>query len=168
MRFDSTLTAAAAAAVAARPATGRPEKLPPARYSSRPELWHTFLPGSQRRVGLARSVMSHLPARNHRICLWTNFRLSIYSSKAVTQSNFFKSFSKFGRQRTRFPKEIWALCARNSGLGQVFSTAGKMHSDLPKKSVKDSTLEHSLFAAFNTAVRAVLCARVRVWSVGNG
>ena len=31
----------------------------------------------------------------------------------------------------------------------VFSAAGKMHGDL-QKSAKDSTLEHSLFAAFNT------------------
>ena len=32
---------------------------------------------------------------------------------------------------------------------RVFSAAGKMHGDL-QKSAKDSTLEHSLFAAFNT------------------
>ena len=32
---------------------------------------------------------------------------------------------------------------------RVFSAAGKMHDDL-KKSAKDTTLEHSLFAAFNT------------------
>ena len=31
----------------------------------------------------------------------------------------------------------------------VFSAACKMHGDL-QKSAKDSTLEHSLFAAFNT------------------
>ena len=31
----------------------------------------------------------------------------------------------------------------------VFSAAGKMHGDL-SKSAKDTTLEHSLFAAFNT------------------
>ena len=32
---------------------------------------------------------------------------------------------------------------------RVFSAGGKMHGDL-QKSAKDSTLEHSLFAAFNT------------------
>ena len=32
---------------------------------------------------------------------------------------------------------------------RVFSAAGKMHGDL-SKSAKDTTLEHSLFAAFNT------------------
>ena len=35
-----------------------------------------------------------------------------------------------------------------SGVERVFSAAGKMHDDL-RKSEKDSTLEHSLFAAFN-------------------
>ena len=35
------------------------------------------------------------------------------------------------------------------GVEHVFSAAGKMHGDL-QKSVKDSTLEHSLFAAYNT------------------
>lgn len=34
------------------------------------------------------------------------------------------------------------------GVERVFSAAGKMHDDL-RKSEKDSTLEHSLFAAFN-------------------
>ena len=32
---------------------------------------------------------------------------------------------------------------------RVFSAAGRMHSDL-RKSMKNSTLEHSLMAAFNT------------------
>ena len=35
------------------------------------------------------------------------------------------------------------------GVERVFSAAGKMHGDL-QKSAKDTTLEHSLFAAFNT------------------
>ena len=38
---------------------------------------------------------------------------------------------------------------RLAGVERVFSAAGKMHGDL-QKSAKDSTLEHSLFAAFNT------------------
>ena len=37
----------------------------------------------------------------------------------------------------------------SAGVERVFSAAGKMHGDL-QKSAKDSTLEHSLFAAFNT------------------
>ena len=34
-------------------------------------------------------------------------------------------------------------------LGHAFSAAGKMHGDL-NKSAKDTTLKHSIFAAFNT------------------
>ena len=37
---------------------------------------------------------------------------------------------------------------RAAGVERVFSAAGKMHDNL-RKSMKDSTLEHSLFAAFN-------------------
>ena len=36
----------------------------------------------------------------------------------------------------------------SAGVERVFSAAGRMHDDL-RKSEKDSTLEHSLFAAFN-------------------
>ena len=44
---------------------------------------------------------------------------------------------------------------RRTGLlrgrrARLFSAAGKMHGDLQKPSAKDTTLEHSLFAAFNT------------------
>ena len=41
--------------------------------------------------------------------------------------------------------------ASSAGVERVFSAApaGKMHTDL-QKSAKDSTLQHSLFAAFNT------------------
>ena len=37
----------------------------------------------------------------------------------------------------------------SAGVERVFSAAGKMHDDPLRKSEKDSTLEHSLFAAFN-------------------
>ena len=37
----------------------------------------------------------------------------------------------------------------SKGPHSVFSAAGRMHDDL-RKSAKDNTLEHSLFAAFNT------------------
>ena len=36
--------------------------------------------------------------------------------------------------------------ASSAGVERIFSAAGKMHL---KKSAKDTTLEHSLFAAFN-------------------
>ena len=46
-------------------------------------------------------------------------------------------------------KQYFAAPASSAGVERVFSAAGKMHSDL-QKSARDSTLEHSLFAAFNT------------------
>ena len=46
-------------------------------------------------------------------------------------------------------KQYLAAPASSAGVERVFSAAGKMHDDL-KKSAKDSTLEYSLFAAFNT------------------
>ena len=45
-------------------------------------------------------------------------------------------------------KQYFAAPASSAGVERVFSAAGKMHSDL-QKSAKDTTLEHSLFAAFN-------------------
>ena len=46
-------------------------------------------------------------------------------------------------------KQYFASPASSAGVERVFSAAGKMHGDL-QKSAKDTTLEHSLFAAFNT------------------
>ena len=46
-------------------------------------------------------------------------------------------------------KQYYAAPTSSAGVERVFSAAGKMHGDL-SKSAKDSTLEHSLFAAFNT------------------
>ena len=46
-------------------------------------------------------------------------------------------------------KQYFAAPASSGGVERVFSAAGKMHGDL-QKSAKDTTLEHSLFAAFNT------------------
>jgi hypothetical protein len=46
-------------------------------------------------------------------------------------------------------KQYFAAPASSAGVERVFSAAGNMHGDL-QKSAKDSTLEHSLFAAFNT------------------
>ena len=55
----------------------------------------------------------------------------------------------------RFPKlakmakQYLAAPASTAGVERVFSAAGRMHTDL-RKSMKDSTVEHSLFASFNT------------------
>ena len=46
-------------------------------------------------------------------------------------------------------KQYFAAPASSAGVERVFSAAGKMNGDL-QKSAKDSTLEHSLFTAFNT------------------
>ena len=46
-------------------------------------------------------------------------------------------------------KQYFAAPASSAGVERVFSAAGKMHSDLHKPA-KDSTLGHSLFAAYNT------------------
>ena len=46
-------------------------------------------------------------------------------------------------------KQYLAAPASTAGVERVFSAAGRMHNDL-HKSMKDSTLEHSLFARFNT------------------
>ena len=46
-------------------------------------------------------------------------------------------------------KQYLAAPALAPGVERVFSAAGKMHGDL-QKSAKDTTLEHSLFAEFNT------------------
>ena len=47
----------------------------------------------------------------------------------------------------------WAMAhaapASSAGVERVFSAAGKMHSDL-RKSLGDSSLQHSIFACFNT------------------
>ena len=59
------------------------------------------------------------------------------------------------KHESRFPKlskmakQYLAAPALTAGVECVFSAAGRMHTDLCK-SMKDSTLEHSLFAAFNT------------------
>ena len=46
-------------------------------------------------------------------------------------------------------KQYFAVPASSAGVERVFSAAGKMHGSL-SKSAKDTKLEHSLFAAFNT------------------
>jgi len=50
---------------------------------------------------------------------------------------------------SKMVKQYFAAPASSAGVERVFSAAGKMHGDL-QKSAKDSTLQHSLFAAFNT------------------
>ena len=48
----------------------------------------------------------------------------------------------------KMAKQYLAAPFSSAGVERVFSAAGNMHDDL-RKSEKDSTLEHSLFAAFN-------------------
>ena len=45
-------------------------------------------------------------------------------------------------------KQFLAAPASTAGVERVFSAAGRMHTDL-RKSMQDSTLEHSILAAFN-------------------
>ena len=48
-------------------------------------------------------------------------------------------------------KQYFSAPASSAGVERVFSAAGKMHSNLQKSAKdKDSTLENSLFASFNT------------------
>ena len=46
-------------------------------------------------------------------------------------------------------KQYFSAPASSAGVERVFSAACKMHNDMHKYP-KDTTLEHSLFAAFNT------------------
>jgi hypothetical protein len=46
-------------------------------------------------------------------------------------------------------KQYFAAPASSAGIERIFSAAGKMRTDL-QKSAKGATLEHSLFATFNT------------------
>ena len=48
----------------------------------------------------------------------------------------------------KMAKQYLAAPFSSAGVERVFSAAGEMHDDL-RKSEKDSTLEHSLFAAFD-------------------
>ena len=43
-------------------------------------------------------------------------------------------------------KQYFAAPASSAGVERVFPAAGKMHDDL-RKAMKDTSLEHSLFAA---------------------
>ena len=49
---------------------------------------------------------------------------------------------------TKMVKQFLAAPASTAGVERVFSAAGRMHTDL-RKSMQDSTLEHSILAAFN-------------------
>ena len=60
-------------------------------------------------------------------------------------------------------KQYLAAPASTAGVERVFSAAGRMHNDL-RKSMKDSTLEHSLFARFNTLSFEHSLLRLRIAS----
>ena len=49
----------------------------------------------------------------------------------------------------KMAKQYLAAPASSAGVERVFSAASKMHDDL-RKSAKDHSLKHALFAAFNT------------------
>ena len=46
-------------------------------------------------------------------------------------------------------KQYLAAPASSAGVERIFSSAGKMHSDL-RKSIADESLKHLLFAKYNT------------------
>ena len=46
-------------------------------------------------------------------------------------------------------KQYLASPASSAGVERVFSSAGRMHDDM-RKSMTNESLQHSLFAAFNT------------------
>ena len=49
----------------------------------------------------------------------------------------------------RMARQFLGAPASSAGVERVFSAAGNMHGDL-RKSMKDQSLKHSLFASFNT------------------
>ena len=59
------------------------------------------------------------------------------------------------KESTKWPvlakmvKQYYAAPTSSACMERVFSAASNMHGDL-QKSAKDTTLEYSLFAAFNT------------------
>ena len=53
-----------------------------------------------------------------------------------------------GRVWLSWSSNIFATPASLAGVERIFSAAGKMHSDL-RKSMKDSSLQHSIIAAYN-------------------
>ena len=61
-------------------------------------------------------------------------------------------------------KQYLAAPASTAAVERVFSAAGRMHNDL-RKSMRDSTLEHSLFSRFNTPFEHSLL-RLRIASEG--
>ena len=52
---------------------------------------------------------------------------------------------------SKMVKQYMAAPASSAGVERVFSSTGKMHDDL-RKSMKDESLKHSLFAKYNTNV----------------
>ena len=63
--------------------------------------------------------------------------------------DWWKAKERLWPNLAKMVKQYFAAPASSAGVERVFWAAGKMHGDL-SKSAKDTTLEHSLFAAFNT------------------
>ena len=74
-------------------------------------------------------------------------RISI--SRSSTGGIAWKAKERLWPNLAKMVKQYFAAPASSAGVERVFWAAGKMHGDL-SKSAKDTTLEHSLFAAFNT------------------
>ena len=76
-----------------------------------------------------------------------------YETAAVSLVHDMKKISRPDRVRTGIQAHRREMAKANApkakGKTKAKAAAGKMHGDL-QKSAKDSTLEHSLFAAFNT------------------
>ena len=85
----------------------------------------------------------------------TSARRDLRACRACPQDTDIVLLDWWKNHEYRFPKlakmakQYLAAPASTAGVERVFSAAGRMHNDL-RKSMKDSTLEHSLFARFNT------------------
>ena len=81
--------------------------------------------------------------------------LEAYLAEADEEDFDIKLLTWWHAKETKWPnlakmvKQYLSAPASSAGVERVFSAAGNMHGDL-QKSAKDTTLEHSLFAAFNT------------------
>ena len=81
--------------------------------------------------------------------------LEAYLAEADEEDFDIKLLTWWHAKETKWPnlakmvKQYLSAPASSAGIERVFSAAGNMHGDL-QKSAKDTTLEHSLFAAFNT------------------
>ena len=92
---------------------------------------------------------------DHDLCKGLDHELEQYLADPEEPDTEVDVLAWWKAKETKWPalakmvKQYFAAPASSAGVERIFSAAGKMHSDL-QKSAKDTTLEHSLFAAFNT------------------